>query len=61
MIESRAADREPKDRAGIGYDREELRESENLTATWSEYLVEGRLVVDVLTPSPSLYLVLMDD
>ena len=52
MIESRATYREPKNRDGTGHDREELRE--NATATWSEYLVEGRLVVDGLTPNPVL-------
>ena len=49
LIEARAADQEQEDRAGTGYDREELRE--HATARWSEYLVEGRLVVDALTPS----------
>lgn len=43
------ADRESKDQAGIGYNREELRE--HATTRWSEYLVEGRLVIDGLTPS----------
>ena len=57
MIESRAANQEPKDRAGTGHDREELRE--NVTVTWSKYLVEGRLVVDGLTPNLVLYLVSM--
>ena len=60
MIEARVADRELKNRAGTGCDQEELREF-TASARWLEYLVEGRLVVDVLTPSPSLYLVLMDD
>ena len=57
MIYSRAADQEPKDQAAIGHDREELRE--NVIATWSEYLVDSRLVVDGLTPSLVLYLVSM--
>ena len=57
MIESRVADREPKDRASTGHDREELRE--NVTTTWSKYLVEGRLVIDGLTPNLVLYLVSM--
>ena len=60
LIEAGAADREPMDRAGTGYEEKELRESTTSTR-WSEYLVEGRLVVDVLIPSPSLYLVLVDD
>ena len=60
LIEAGVANREPKDWEGIGYDREELRESTTSTK-WSEYLVEGRLVVNILTPSPSLYLVLVDD
>ena len=59
LIEVGAADWEPKDHAGTRYDREELRE--HATTRWLEYLVEGRLVVDVQIPSPSLYIVLVDD
>ena len=58
LIEASDADLELKDRVGIGYDREELRE--DVTARWSEYLVEGGLLVNLLSPSPSLYLVLVD-
>ena len=46
-----AADWELKDWACTGYNREELRE--HATIGWSEYLVEGRLVVNGLTTSPS--------
>lgn len=42
--------REPKEQAGTQYDREELRES-TTSSRWSEYLVEGRLVVNGLSPS----------
>ena len=54
LIEARAADWEPKNWEGTVYDREELRE--HVITKWSEYVVEGRLVVDGLTPSPSCIL-----
>jgi len=47
----RAIDLGPKERAGTGYDREELREA-TTSSIWSEYLVEGRLVIDGMTPKP---------
>ena len=60
LIEAGGADQKPQDRASTGYDQGELRESTS-SARWSEYLVEGKLHVDGLTPSPSLYLVLVHD
>lgn len=52
LIEGGASDKESQDRAGTEYNREELRE--NATSTrWSEYLAEGILAVDGLTPSPN--------
>lgn len=44
---------EPKDWAGTGYDRDDMREC--TIAIWSEYFVKCRLFIDGLTPSPSLY------
>lgn len=59
MIEAGAVAREMKDWANMGYDQGELRES--ITSTrWSMYVLEGRLVVDGLTQSYSLYIVLVD-
>ena len=49
MIEVGATNRELKDRAGTGYDQDELRE--NATARWLQYLVEDRFVFDGWTLS----------
>ena len=47
-----AVDRESKDWVGIEYDQEELWVHAT-SSRWLEYLVEGRLVVDGLKPSPN--------
>lgn len=59
MIEVGVVYQKPKDWEGTWYDQGVLREL-STSARWSEYLVEGKLVVDVLTPNPNLCLVLVD-